>query len=164
MLEIQRIDADAWRTYRDLRLASLADAPSAFGSRLERERLRDELEWRGRLADRTQFVAMIDGRAVGTVGARSGADGTTELVSLWVAPEARRSGVGERLVRTVGDEAVRRRAPRVVLWVSEGNDPAERLYTRLGFVRTGARQPIDDEDPGRGNEVEMRWEEADRHA
>ena len=157
MLTIERIDVEAWRTYRDLRLASLADAPSAFGSRLERERLRDESEWRARLADRTQFVAMIDGRAVGTVGARSLPAGETELVSLWVAPGARGSGVGERLVRRVVDEAAARGAPIVVLWVSEGNDRAEGLYARLGFVRSGARQPIDEGDPARGTEVEMRY-------
>jgi len=27
-------------------------------------------------------------------------------------------------------------APRVVLWTAEKNDPAQRLFTRLGFRRT----------------------------
>ena len=42
----------------------------------------------------------------------------------------------------------------VTLWVSVGNDRAEALYARHGFVRTGATQPIRDEDPSR-LELEM---------
>ena len=157
MLDIEPIATDEWRVYRDLRLAALADAPRAFGARLETERGRGESEWRERLVERTQFVALADGRRpVGTVGARPGGDRHTELVSMWVAPEARRTGVADRLVAAVIEEARVRGSDGVVLWVSEGNEPAERLYARHGFARTGRIQPIDDDDPARGTEFEMR--------
>jgi ribosomal protein S18 acetylase RimI-like enzyme len=93
---------------------------------------------------------------VGTVGARPEGKSETELVSMWVAPRARRTGVADRLVAAVIEEARARGSVSVVLWVSEGNEPAERLFARHGFVRTGRIQPIDDDDPARGTEFEMR--------
>jgi ribosomal protein S18 acetylase RimI-like enzyme len=155
MASIERLGPDAWEVYRDLRLASLRDAPHAFGSRFELERERSETEWRGRLAARTQFVAMDGAEPIGTVGCRPEPGGELELVSMWVAPRARRSGVADRLVEAVLDEASSRGDATVVLWVSEGNAPAERLYARHGFARTGRTQPVDDADPGRGREFEM---------
>jgi GNAT superfamily N-acetyltransferase len=156
VLHIERINSDGWRVYRDLRLASLGDAPYAFGSRLETERERGEAEWRERLADRTQFVALAEGRPVGTVGARSEGESETELVSMWVEPGWRHSGVGGRLVAAVIEEARARGSVSVVLWVSRGNEPAERLFAQHGFVRTGRTQAIDEDDPARGTELEMR--------
>jgi len=44
----------------------------------------------------------------------------------------------------------------VSLWVSEGNEPAEILYARHGFARSGRTQPIDEDNAGRGLEFEMR--------
>jgi GNAT superfamily N-acetyltransferase len=156
MQGIERVDTDGWRVYRDLRLAALRDAPQAFGARLEIERGRDESDWRERLASRTQFVALGDGRRpVGTVGARQESEEETELVSMWVAPEVRGTGVADQLVAAVIDEARACGSVRVLLWVSDGNDRAERLYVRSGFVRTGRTEPLDDDDPSRGSEFEM---------
>jgi GNAT superfamily N-acetyltransferase len=156
MIEIQRIDTSDWQVFRDLRLAALADAPDAFGSQLEAERARGASEWRERLAGRSQFVALADGRPVGTIGARSEGEREMELISMWVAPEVRRVGVAGQLVAAVIEEARVRGSVSVVLWVSEGNLPAERLYEKHSFVRTGRTQPIDDTDASRGTEFEMR--------
>jgi ribosomal protein S18 acetylase RimI-like enzyme len=154
---IERLHEDDWRRYRDLRLASLADAPLAFGSTYERERERTPDEWRGRLASRVQFVAFEGEVAVGTVGIRDAAqgDGGVELVSMWVAPGTRGSGVADALVGAVLELARREEAGIVTLWVSAGNTIAERLYARHGFRRTGRTQPIDDDHPARGDELEM---------
>ena len=57
MVDIARLGEQEWDVYRDVRLASLEEAPSAFGSRLAAERDRTEAEWRDRLEHRTQFVA-----------------------------------------------------------------------------------------------------------
>jgi GNAT superfamily N-acetyltransferase len=156
MVDIERLGPDAWEVYRDLRLSSLRDAPEAFGSRHEVERERTEAEWRGRLATRTQFIAVKDARPVGTVGCRPEPERELELVSMWVAPDARNTGVADRLVEAVIDEARTRGDTTVTLWVAQGNAPAERLYARHGFVPSGRVQPIDDDDLARGSELEMR--------
>jgi len=53
-----------------------------------------------------------------------------------VAPEAQRSGVASALVESACGWLRSIGAPRVVLWTAEKNDPAQRLFTRLGFRRT----------------------------
>ena len=78
-----------------------------------------------------------------------------ELVSMWVEPDARRSGVARHLVAAVTEDARRRGSRSVILWVAHTNAAAERLYAGCGFVRTGRVQPIDDSDPTRGSEFQM---------
>jgi ribosomal protein S18 acetylase RimI-like enzyme len=162
MIEVDRLEAKDWALYRDLRLASLRDAPSAFGSRLVDERERTEADWRNRLERRTQFVARLEGRPIATAGWLEADDGGAELVSMWVSRGARGTGVGDLLVRCVVTDARRRGCRRILLWVSDGNRPAERLYERNGFERTGRRQPIDEDDRSRGTEFEMAWRDARR--
>jgi GNAT superfamily N-acetyltransferase len=156
MADIARLGEEEWGVYRDVRLASLEDAPSAFGSRLADERALTDAAWRARLESRTQFVAREEHRPVATVGCLAEEAGSVELVSMWVAPDARGTGVADLLVDAVVADARDRGCHTTVLWVSEGNEPAERLYTRHGFARTGRVQPVDVDDPIRGVEFEMR--------
>src|SRR5262249_45114249 len=53
-----------------------------------------------------------------------------------VAPEAHRLGVASALVESACDWCRSVGAPRVVLMTAEKNEPAQRLFTRLGFRRT----------------------------
>jgi ribosomal protein S18 acetylase RimI-like enzyme len=53
-----------------------------------------------------------------------------------VAPGARRSGVGRRLIETAAAWLAGRSVPRVMLWTAEQNQEAQRLFERLGFRRT----------------------------
>lgn len=150
-LELARLAPDGWREFRAVRIAALTDAPSAFGSTLAGELLLDERDWRARLAHRAQFVVRCGEEAMGTVGgvAKSGPESGSELVSLWVHPDWRGRGVGDLLVEAVL-AWVRERGHRGIgLWVSDGNNAAERLYARHGFVRTGESQPVEPADPSR---------------
>ncbi|MGH3658561.1 MAG: GNAT family N-acetyltransferase, partial [Micromonosporaceae bacterium] len=72
-------------------------------------------------------------------GAESGTDSvaTVDLVFMWVSACVRRRGVGMALVEEVLAWARTQGAERVQLRVTDGNVPAERLYARCGFVRTG---------------------------
>jgi GNAT superfamily N-acetyltransferase len=124
--------------YRAIRLASLQDAPYAFGSTYKAEVGASEDSWRHRLSDRTRFVAEVEGKVVGTVGAGPGEfDGAAALTALWVDPGFRSAGVGAALVDAVVDWAKGNGFNQVLLWVTEVNENAQRLYERHGFARTG---------------------------
>ena len=154
-VELVRLTPADWAAYRELRLAALADAPGAFGSTLERERARTPEEWRERLRRRSTFAARVEHGHVGTAAGIDGEQpGHAELVGMWVHPKWRGRGVGDLLVSAVVEWAAARSCRAVTLWVSVGNDRAETLYARHGFVRTGATQPIRDDDPSR-LELEM---------
>lgn len=66
------------------------------------------------------------------------------LVAMWVAPEARGSGVGAALVGEVVAWAGRSGATGVVLGVTDPDGPARRLYGRAGFAPTPDAMPWDD--------------------
>ena len=149
-------------TLRDLRLAALSDRPDAFGSTYDREVAFAEGVWRQRAAESSSgdgaatFIAWSGDTPIGLVGgfrADDGASQVVELVSMWTGPAARRSGVGRHLVEAVLAWARSTTADRVELWVTRGNDAAQRLYESIGFVVTGDHQPLPS-DPCR-DEVRM---------
>ncbi len=138
---VRRLSPEDWPIERELRLAALAESPSAFGSRLVDAEAFGEAAWRARLSGQTRFAALVGGRAIGTVGYASSREpypvGTAVLVGIWVAPNARGCGVADRLVDAV--IAACRSGGFGAIWLSvtHGNEVAARLYERHGFVRTG---------------------------
>ena len=75
-------------------------------------------------------------------------DGEHHLVAMWVAPDARRSGVGAALTQAVIDWVAARGERRLLLGVAEDNEPARKLYESLGFLLTGNSEPLHS-DPSR---------------
>ena len=142
-----------WQEYRDVRLRALADSPAAFGSNLQRERAFDDAVWRERAGSGRTLLARLRGAPVGLVTTieEEGRPDERQIVSMWVDPAVRRSGVGRALVlaalRAVRAQGVR----RATFFVADGNEAAARFYERLGFTSTGERQPLPS-DPGRGEE------------
>ncbi|WP_028652093.1 GNAT family N-acetyltransferase [Nocardioides halotolerans] len=142
MLELRILTPDDWPTWRELRLAALADAPAAFGSTLAEWQGAGDTEerWRSRLSipGARDVVAVLDGAPVGMVSGVPGRDDeSAELISMWVSPSARGHGVGDRLVQAVEDWAADRGAARLRLSVMPDNDAARALYERNGFADTG---------------------------
>jgi ribosomal protein S18 acetylase RimI-like enzyme len=140
--EIRRVQPDGWATLRDIRLAALADAPYAFLSTLAAEEDYDEPRWRERAAATFYLLAWDAGQPVGIAGGYRREDGGWHLISMWVRPQARGTGVAGQLVEAVARHARAQRAPVLTLWVTDGNDRARAFYQRLGFRGTGNRQPM----------------------
>jgi ribosomal protein S18 acetylase RimI-like enzyme len=103
-----------------------------------------EEQWRGRINDRsvTYLAYRPDNREPAGLAGVYVADGVANVVSLWVRPSARGNGVGEALIGATADWAKARDHDSLVLWVTESNAPARRLYDRCGFAPTGERQPL----------------------
>jgi ribosomal protein S18 acetylase RimI-like enzyme len=149
-VDVRRIGPAEGPDLKAVRLAALADAPSAFGSTFAEEAGRSDADWSDRArwasagAERITLLARQGERVVGIAGGYREEIQSTEvhLVSMWTAPEARRSGLGRRLVGAVIDWAVETGASSVGLWVTRGNTPAQLLYESMGFRETGEYQPL----------------------
>lgn len=139
-LVVVRVDESSWRTYREVRLAMLRDAPRAFWTTYEQAAARTDEEWRELVGTSRTWLALHAGAPVGSVASVQPPEGPADvcvLVGMWVDPAARGRGVGERLVRAVLDDAAARGRTRVLLDVAHENAPALALYRRMGFVPTG---------------------------
>jgi GNAT superfamily N-acetyltransferase len=159
VVETREITPDDWQALRDTRLAGLREAPSAFGSTYAREAPFTEEQWRARTTcsgHGVMFFAGLAGLAgpAGIAGVYVEDDGTVEIVSMWVRPQARGQKAGEALIEAAAGWARARGHDVLYLWVTESNAPARRLYERCGFTLTGETQPLPS-DPALA-EVRMR--------
>jgi RimJ/RimL family protein N-acetyltransferase len=145
-VRIHTVQHRDWRDYRDIRLAALKDAPSAFAATWQQEAALTESQWmeraqRSEEGDTATIVVAVDddGRWVGLAGGyRPGDRGAdAELISMWVAPDCRGRKISPDLVRAVLAWADSHQAVSVGLWVNETNQPAISLYEKEGFRRTG---------------------------
>jgi GNAT superfamily N-acetyltransferase len=143
-IEVRRLSPDDWEVRREVRLAALRESPDAFMSSYEAEAGLTEAQWRERIARCAILVGWLDGRPVGTAAGWAQPDGTPELFSMWVAPEARGTGVADALVRGVIEWARAEGHDRLTLWVMRGNAVASRFYARHGFVPVAGFEPPPD--------------------
>lgn len=143
-IELVRIGPEDWCEFREVRLASLSDAPSAFGSRHADWAEAAEHRWRARLTDVAfTVVARRDGEPVGVVsGAELGQ--LVELISMWVAPSQRGTGLAGRLIEEVVAWASAR-GQRTCLMVRDDNTGAIRAYARAGFIDHGVPEDWPDD-------------------
>ncbi len=95
---------------------------------------RGDYGWLATIGDRTVGVAWAQFHPASSPGYGYVAAGTPEL-SVSVFPGWRGAGIGERLIRQVLASAADRGLSAVSLSVSPDN-PARRLYSRLGFRRS----------------------------
>lgn len=146
-MPVRAVRGDEAGPLRAIRLRALLDAPDSFGSTCDRETGLPWQAWveRAERSARSEadvtFVAEGEGGWSGmAVGQLEPDDpGRAGLFGMWVAPEARGSGLGLALARAVVDWARARGAREIGLWVVASNAAAIRLYRRAGFVESGRR-------------------------
>jgi GNAT superfamily N-acetyltransferase len=136
---IERLAAGAGDRLRAIRLRALKDAPEAFGSTFAEAVSRPPESWERQLEQLATFVATSRGCDLGLVrGAfHDQMKDTGYLISMWVAPEARRLGVGSDLVDAVSEWARTQGLDRLLLDAAETNTAAITFYARKGFVPNG---------------------------
>lgn len=147
-LHVLRLTPDDWRSYAELRIGMLTDAPDAFWTTLADVEGRTEEQWRASSQDRTLQARAGDGTPLGTLtlltaetvpdrGMRP-AEGDALVLAVYVVPAARGRGVVdlllERALEVARDELGCR---RMVLQVNEDNLGARRVYERHGYVLNG---------------------------
>jgi ribosomal protein S18 acetylase RimI-like enzyme len=144
-MELRLLAADEWQQLREVRLLALKDSPTAFLADYDWEEALGEQDWRLRFVGSQWFTAWKDNRIIGLARVLTVADRPADerhIESVWVDPEYREMGVLRNLLRYVVDQG-----PTVddwMLWVMDDNDRALKVYERLGFRRTGERQPLTD--------------------
>jgi ribosomal protein S18 acetylase RimI-like enzyme len=137
---LMRADAADAVLYRDIRLEALRAHPEAFGSTLETEAAQPSSWFADRLGSSTVLGGFRDAELVAIAGfaiqqgqkkAHKGA-----IWGMYVRPDARRTGIGRRLIEAILDLA-RHRVELVQLTVVRDNEQARRLYATLGFLEYG---------------------------
>ena len=118
----------------------------------------DETTWRERVAAWPWFLAWRDGEPVGLVAVvteQPGGASGWHLISMWVSPQVRGSGVADGLVAAVTAHARAAGVSTVTLWVAARNDRARGFYERMGFRPTGVRQTYQRDDAPDLDEEEL---------
>jgi ribosomal protein S18 acetylase RimI-like enzyme len=133
-----------------MRVASLTDAPYAFGAKLEdvlaqSERSFDEVAQRHSTSDMsTSFFLFSGAESVGTIGAyfEQSESHRGFICALWVEPGSRGTPAGSLLVTTAVDWLIERGAKEVFAWVADEDTRAFAFYRKFGFIATREVQPL----------------------
>ncbi|MFN8632646.1 MAG: GNAT family N-acetyltransferase [Chloroflexota bacterium] len=149
---IRRIRPDEVEVYRAFRLRALQDSPDAFSDSYALAIARPPEFWTDRVANTSEgltTVLMVASDAetdtwLGMTGCflPNPGDGIGLVVSVWVAPEARRQQLARRLLDGIVGWARARDLHTLTLWVVETNTRARNLYVGAGFTPTGNRHPL----------------------
>jgi ribosomal protein S18 acetylase RimI-like enzyme len=144
---VRRLDPDDLRAYKALRDEMLQAHPDAFTSDAAGERLKPPHAYLGRLGlDRPEgghflLGAFAGSALIGAIGcdrdARPKVRHLAQVVGMMVRPAWRGRGVAGALLQACIEEARRAGIETLTLSVTVGNQGAERLYARAGFVRYG---------------------------
>lgn len=128
---------DDWQILKEIRLASLRDAPTAFGVSHATAAADDESQWRDRAAGRGRaefLLAFVDAVAVGMAGGVVSAQSELNLIAMWVRPEYRGTAAAALLVEAIKERALARGHAHVVLDVAPDNQRAAAFYQKQGFA------------------------------
>ncbi|VTU27999.1 GNAT family N-acetyltransferase [Variovorax sp. PBL-E5] len=142
-MTIRRLTPADAPAYRALMLEAYERHPDAFTSSAGERAVLPLSWWEARLDPSPGAAQIVLGafhadRLAGAAGlsfeSREKSRHKANLFGMYVAPAARQSGLGRRLVQAVLDRAAAREGVRLVqLTVTEGNAAAQALYEQCGF-------------------------------
>jgi GNAT superfamily N-acetyltransferase len=146
---VRRIRADDAMAYREIRLRALKTDPHAFGSTYENASSRSNESWvesatrNASSDDSAILLAARDDELVGLAATMREAlhREIFGVYQVWVAPEARRAGVGTRLMAAIEHWAIEHGASSLALLVTDAAQSARRLYEHCGFLLDGRSEP-----------------------
>lgn len=85
------------------------------------------------------WLVAVDGeKLAGYVGSQT-VLGETDMMNVAVDPSFRRQGIGEKLISSLVDALKEEESHCLTLEVRASNEPAIRLYEKLGFSQIGRR-------------------------
>ena len=84
------------------------------------------------------LVCVEKDRVLGYVGSQT-VLGETDMMNVAVSPDARRRGIGEKLILELVERLKERDSHCLTLEVRASNAPAIALYEKLGFTQVGRR-------------------------
>lgn len=128
MIEIKQLRAQDIDAVYAVECACFSDA---YGKETFERELKNKISY--------YVTAWVDGMAVGYAGIWKIAD-EAEVISIAVAPEFRRRGVGQALLEHLVKKCDKEGVAVIWLEVRKSNFDAQRLYTKFGFVSYGIRE------------------------
>lgn len=151
MTTVRRIQIGETELYKQIRLASLKEAPYAFETPYESAVQRSEETWRERAESGAQrndgatFLAFSEDRPVGiaAIFRSQGQIEMAELMQVWVHPDFRGSGTAWDLMDAIFRWAKENNVRKIIAGVTNANPGALKFYTRYGFSRMAASAQSD---------------------
>jgi ribosomal protein S18 acetylase RimI-like enzyme len=149
-MQIRTLEPHEVHLHREIRLRALADAPDSFGEVVSEAEAQPISYWEELTRSVTEpgrhvmFLACEDDTVLGSAyGLLDRAQREAGRIGgMWVAPAARRRGIGRALLHTVMAWARGRQLTHLRLWAPAHSPAAVALYRQAGFRETGRRRPV----------------------
>jgi len=151
-------------TYRELMLEAFEQAPDAFTTTAAERRAEPESWWVKRIGSAeglaTCFGAWQAASLVGTVALEYSAKPKTRhsalVLGMYIQPSQRGKGIGLALMKAaIAAASSRPEVLGLTLTLTEGNEPALRLYKSVGFVVWGTQPQAIRTESGLKGKVHM---------
>jgi ribosomal protein S18 acetylase RimI-like enzyme len=144
---IGRVTAEDGPLIKRLRLRALEIDPLSFGSTLAGEVVYSDSQWAewahegASGEDKATLIAVRGAQPVGMVaGYRDESQRSLfHVIAMWVAPEARREGIGRRLLQEIESWIEWCGGTSIQLSVSDAAEAASDLYEKAGYRPDGER-------------------------
>ncbi len=148
MITVEQLSSPLAGHLKTVRLLALQDTPTAFASTYARESKLSDEDWLRLVSiwnsdQSVCYIAMDKGAPCGIIGGKCDENDLQRayVLSMWVAPTHRRSGLGATLMNAVQLWAQKMGLQGLRLMVTSTNSTAISFYEKCGFTLTGLVQP-----------------------